>query len=123
MRFAGSESAMASMFGDMGSPEYDQQAAVGIEGNSLQRQMRSKSEAMALGAANMGKSAVASAEAQAEAIEAQGAAQGQASMASGLAGGIGSIAKGFGSMMGTGGGVTPASSVGKGISFGGIKPF
>ena len=114
MRFAGSDSAMAAMFGgDPAKPRFDQMAQIGVQGQSKQRQTAFAADAHAEQSDINAAATIDIAKANAAATRAAGAAQGQSSMMSGLAGGIGSI---FGSL-GSVGAATPVSTTASGISY------
>jgi len=107
-RFAGSDSAMASLFGGMQSPEYDKLSKLGLQALSSTRQAGMKGDVMAQTADINAQAMVDAAEYGAAATEARGKAAGQSSLFSGIGSGISGIVGGIGSM-GTSGGATPAS--------------
>ena len=117
-RFAGSDSAMASLFGGVKSPEYDKLANLGIEARGQNEQTAMEADAYARKSQKEAQGLVDQAEFGAEATRAQGAAQGQSSMMSGLSSGIQGIVGGFGSMGGSGG-ATPSSYAYGGLNSGG----
>ena len=124
-RFAGSDSAMASLFGGMKTPEYDKLANLGIEARGQTEQTAMKADATARKAQKEAQGLVDQAEFAGAATKAQAAAQSQSSMMSGLMGGIGSIASaGIGSMGSTGGAMPSsygASTFGSGYASQGNK--
>ena len=103
MRFAGSDSAMASLFGGVKSPEYDKLANLGTESRGMLEQTAMQSDAHVRKSEKQAEGLIEQAEHAGAAAKAQGAAQGQSSMMSGISSGIAGIAGGFGSMGGTGG--------------------
>ena len=116
MRFAGSDSAMAAMFGaDPAKPRFDQMSQIGVQGQSKQRQTAFAADAYAEKSDINAAATIDIAKANAEATKAAGAAQGQASAVSGIAGGIGSM---FGSLGSLGGGMgaKPASVASMNVS-------
>ena len=111
MRFAGADSTIQTLFGQAAKgPRQDEIAATGMQGESMERQASMQAEAQGLRSGIEGAGIVQAGKYQAEAIKAQGQAQGQQAMASGIGSMVSGIAGGFGSMMGVGGGVTPAST-------------
>ena len=119
MRFAGSDSAMASLFGGVKSPEYDKLANLGTESRGMLEQTAMQADAHVRKSEKQAEGLIEQAEYAGAAAKAQGAAQGQSSMMSGISSGIAGIAGGFGSMGGTGG-ATPSSSYGyAGLNSGG----
>ena len=120
MRFAGANTAIQSLFGDMGGPSFGDMEDAGIQGQSMQKQNKMYAEADAIGAAANAAATAKAGEYQAEAMRAQGAAAGQSAIAGGIGSLASGIAGGFGSMMGGGGGVTP-SSYAFGNSYGGVN--
>tara|TARA_R110002012_G_scaffold105556_1_gene246493 strand:- start:266 stop:691 length:426 start_codon:yes stop_codon:yes gene_type:complete len=112
MRFAGSDSAMQSMFGNMSNYTPGVIQDMGTKALSSMKQAETEADFMTSKAGIDAEALVKGAEYGAEAIKAQGKAQGQtagnSSLMSGISSGISGIMGGIGSM-GTSGGAMPAS--------------
>ena len=112
MRFAGSDSAMQSMFGKMSNYTPGVIQDMGTKALSSTRQAETKADFMTSKADIDAEALVKGAEYGAEAIVAQGKAQGQtagnSSLMSGISSGISGIMGGIGSM-GITGGAAPAT--------------
>ncbi len=117
-RFAGSDSAMASLFGGGTGLELDKLANLGTQSRAQNEQTAMEADAHVRKSEKQAQGLLDQAEFGASATRAQGAAAGQQSMMSGLSSGIQGIAGGLGSMGGTGG-ATPSSYAYGGLSNGG----
>ncbi len=107
-RFAGSDSAMASLFGGGTGLELDKLANIGTQARAKNEQTAMEADAHVRKKEKEAQGLIDQAEFGGEATRAEGAAAGQQSMMSGLSSGIQGIAGGFASMGGTGG-ATPSS--------------
>lgn len=107
-RFAGSDSAMKSLFGKMSNITPGKTEDLGVQARSSTRNAMTEGDAMVDMAGINAEATLAQAAAGASAIKAGGEAQGQAGMMGGISSGIQGIVGGFGSM-GTAGGAQPAS--------------
>ena len=108
MRFAGSDSAMQSLFGKMSNITPGKLENLGTEARSSTRTTETEADFMVDKAGIDAEAMVKAAKYGAEATKAQGEAAGQSSMMGGISSGISGIIGGFGSM-GTSGGAAPAS--------------
>ena len=108
MRFAGSDSAMQSLFGKMSNITPGKLENLGTEARSSTRNAQTEGDFMVDKADIDAEAMVKAAKYGAEATKAQGQAAGQSSMMGGISSGISGLIGGFGSM-GTSGGATPAS--------------
>ena len=95
MRFAGSDSAMASLFGGVKTPEYDKLANLGIEARGQEEQSAMEADSFVAQSRNKAKAIEEGARYAAEATRAQG----QASMFGGAMSALGSLGSaGIGAM-------------------------
>ena len=116
MRFAGSDSAMQSLFGKMSNITPGKLENLGTETRSSTRNAQTEGDFMVDKANIDAEAMVKAAKYGADATRAQGQAAGQSSMMGGISSGISGIIGGFGSM-GTSGGAVPASSSMSGYSY------
>lgn len=120
MRFAGSNSAMQSMFGNMSNYTPGVIQDLGTKALSSTKQAETEADFMTSKAGIDAEALVKGAEYGAESLKAQGKAQGKAaghsSLMSGISSGISGIMGGIGSM-GTSGGAMPASSTMSGYNY------
>ena len=107
-RFAGSDSAMQSLFGKMSNITPGETEDLGVQARSATRNAMTEGDAMVDMAGINAEATLAQAAAGASAIKAGGEAQAQAGMMGGISSGIAGIAGGFGSM-GNSGGAAPAT--------------
>ncbi len=115
-RFAGSDSAMQSLFGKMSNITPGKIENLGTKARSSTRTTETQADFMVDKAGIDAEAMVKAAEYGAESTKAQGQAAGQSSMMGGISSGISGIVGGFGSM-GTSGGAAPASSTMSGYSY------
>ena len=95
MRFAGSDSAMASLFGGVKSPEYDELANLGTKARAQEEQTAMEADSFVAQSRNKARAIEEGAKYAAEATRAQG----QANMFSGAMGALGSLGSaGIGAM-------------------------
>jgi hypothetical protein len=95
MRFAGSDSAMASLFGGVKSPEYDELANLGTKARAQEEQAAMEADSFVAQSRNKARAIEEGAKYAAEATRAQG----QANMFSGAMGALGSLGSaGIGAM-------------------------
>ena len=87
MRFAGSDSAMASLFGGVKSPEYDELANLGTKARAQEEQAAMEADSFVAQSRNKARAIEEGAKYAAEATRAQG----QANMFSGAMGALGSL--------------------------------
>ena len=116
MRFAGSDSAMQSLFGKMSNYTPGEIEDLGTKALSSTRQATTEADFMVDKAGIDAEALVEGAKYGAEATKAQGKAAGQQGMMGGITSGISGLIGGFGSM-GTSGGATPASSTMSGYNY------
>ena len=109
MRFAGTQ--LSNFMG--GTMDYSQIAGTSAKGRSMERKATMQAEGMVANAGVQSLGKIASAEAQADAIEAQGAAAGQSAMASGIGSMVSGLAGGIGGLGGGGGGASTGSAAPK----------
>ena len=99
MRFAGSDSAMASLFGGVKSPEYDELANLGTKARAQEEQTAMEADSFVAQSRNKARAIEEGAKYAAEATRAQG----QANMFSGAMGALGSLGSAGIGAMGSGG--------------------
>ena len=95
MRFAGSDSAMASLFGGVKSPEYDELANIGTKARAQEKQTAIEADSMVAQSRNKARAIEEGAQYAADAARAQG----QANMFGSAMGALGSLGSaGIGAM-------------------------
>jgi hypothetical protein len=120
-RFAGSDSAMASLFGGVKSPEYDELANIGTKARAQEKQTAMEADSMVAQSRNKARAIEEGAQYAADAARAQG----QANMFGSAMGALGSLGSAGIGAMGSGGGFNYGTTkIGAGGgSVGGIGTF
>ena len=111
MRMAGN-AAVTALMSDMGGPDFTGMSNLGQKARTQEGIQSMKSDAEVDYAHMAGDAMLAKANMKADVIGAQSSAAGQQAMGDMIGQIGGSLGSAFGGMMGTGGGVTPASNVG-----------